>query len=208
MKKASANKRIQWFHTTVQANGFPNVPLLCERFSISESQAKRDIRFLKEHLGAPLQYDALHRGYRYTEGFSLPIAITESNDETFSGLLAGTGEQDYISGELTSDQADVTFLQLQIPYTAVLEISDKLAVAELKSYIRHAKDASGKLRKNFYKCEFHSVERFLGILLSVDADIRIISPKWLRERLVNAAERILKTNTFEEDPEDDDDFEG
>ena len=204
MKKASANKRIQWFHTTVQANGYPNVPLLCERFGISESQAKRDIRFLKEHLNAPLQYDALHRGYRYTEGFSLPVAITESNDESFSGLLAGTGEQEYISGDLLSENADVTFLQLQIPYTAVLEISDKLAVAELKSYIRHAKDASGKMRKNYYKCEFHSVERFLGILLSVDADIRIVSPKWLRERLVNAAERILRINAVsdEEDEED------
>lgn len=203
MKKTTANKRIQWFHTTVQANGFPNSTLLCERFEISLSQAKRDIRYLRETLGAPLEYDPLHRGYTYREPFSLPVAVAASNDESFSGLLAGAGEADYLSGEFTVDNADVTFLQLQIPYTAVLEIPDKLAVAELKSYIQHARDNSGKLKKNCYKCEFHSVERFLGTLLTVDADIRIVSPKWLREKLVGSAERILRMNAPLDEVEED-----
>ena len=192
MKKASADKRIQWFHTTVQSGGFPNSALLCERFGISTAQAKRDIRFLREKLHAPLLYDALHRGYTYDAPFSLPVALAASNDESFSGLLANAGDD--LSSDLAAENADMTVLQLQIPYTTVLEISDKLAVAELKSYIRHAKDASGRLQKNCYKCEFHSVERFLGILLSVDADIRIVSPDWLRERLVRSAERILRMN--------------
>ena len=203
MKKATANQRIQWFHTTVQAGGFPNSTLYCERFRLSLSQAKRDIRFLRDTLKAPLEYDSLRRGYFYSEPFSLPVAIAASNDESFSGLLANVGDDDYLAGEFSVENADMTVLQLQIPYTAVLEIPDKLAVAELKSYIQYATDSSGKLRKNFYKCEFHSVERFLGILLSVDADIRIVSPKWLRERMVSAASRILRMNsTVEEDDEE------
>ena len=198
MKKVSAEKRIQWFHTTVQSGGFPNSALLCERFGISTAQAKRDIRFLRAALGAPLQYDALHRGYTYNKAFSLPVALATSNDENFSGLLVNAGDE--LFQDTAVDHADMTVLQLQIPYTAVLEIRDKLAVAELKAYIRHAKDSSGKLQKNCYKCEFHSVERFLGSLLSVDADIRIVSPDWLREKLVCAAERIIRINAHS--PED------
>ena len=194
MKKASANKRIQWFHTTVQANGFPNSTLLCERFRISLSQAKRDIRFLREVLNAPLQYDALRRGYTYSEPFSLPVTVTTSNDETLNGLLPSVEETDYLPDSDIGESANITLLQLQIPYSAVLEISDKLAVAELKSYIKYEKEASEKLSKNCYKCEFHSVDRFFGALLSVDADIRIVSPKWLRDKLVNSAKRIVRLN--------------
>ena len=183
MKKTSANKRIQWFHSTVQANGYPNSTLLCERFGISLSQAKRDIRFLRDVLSAPLAYDALHRGYVYSSPFSLPVTVTSSNDETLSGLLP-----------TLDDDLGITLMQLQIPYSAVLEISDKLAVAELKSYIRYEKDPEKKLPKSCYKCEFHSVDRFFGALLAVDADIRILSPDWLREKLVTSAERILRLN--------------
>lgn len=196
MRKTSANKRIQWFHSTVQASGYPNSTLLCERFGISLSQAKRDIRFLRDILSAPLSYDPLHRGYVYDSPFTLPITITASNDETLNGLLPiGDDEIDSFSDVDSGDGLGITLMQLQIPYTAVLEISDKLAVAELKSYICYEKDSSKKLRKNCYKCEFHSVDRFLGALLAVNADIRILSPKWLREKLVASAERILRLNS-------------
>jgi predicted DNA-binding transcriptional regulator YafY len=203
MNKAKSSKRIQWFHTTVQANGYPNSSLLCERFGISVTQAKRDIAFLRDKLKAPLRYNPLYRGYEYAEAFSLPVALTASNDEHFSGLLAAAGEDDSRFEEAPFENADMTVLQLQIPYTAVLEIPDKLAVAELKSYIRHTHGKSRKLQKNHYTCEFHSVERFLGILFSIDADIRIVSPDWLRERLVRSAERILKINSPAEETESD-----
>ena len=203
MKKASANKRIQWFHKTVSSGGYPNTTLLCERFHISLSQAKRDIHFLKETLNAPLAYNAAQRGYYYTSAYSLPVAATATNDESFSGLVATAGAADNPALEFCADHADVTFLQLQIPYTAILEIPDKLAVAELKSYVHHAERASKELRKNCYKCEFHSVERFLGILLSIEADVRIVSPKWLREKLIASAERILRMNPPIEDDDDE-----
>lgn len=196
MKKASANKRIQWFHSTVQANGYPNSTLLCERFGISLSQAKRDIRFLRDVLSAPLSYDPLHRGYMYDSPFTLPVTVTTSNDETLNGLLpTGDDEIDSFSGTDTGDTPGITLMQLQIPYTAILEISDKLAVAELKSYIRYEKDSSKRLLKNCYKCEFHSIDRFFGALLAVNADIRIVSPKWLRQKLVASADRILRLNS-------------
>ena len=42
--------------------------------------------------------------------------------------------------------------------------------------------------------EFQSVEMFIGIIMSFDSDIKIISPDWLREKMLSAAEKIIKNN--------------
>jgi hypothetical protein len=42
---------------------------------------------------------------------------------------------------------------------------------------------------------------FLGLLLASEADIAIVKPAWLRERLVSAARRVLRNNDFEESEE-------
>ena len=77
---------------------------------------------------------------------------------------------------------------MQIPYSATVEIKNKLTALELSTYIV-AKEARDR-----YVCEFHSIEKFIGILLSLDADFRLIEPYWLRERIVRAARRVLENN--------------
>ena len=72
---------------------------------------------------------------------------------------------------------------------AELFIPDKLAALELRNFV-----TSSKPRKHLYICEFHSVELFLGIIMSLNAEIKIISPAWLRERAISSAEKILKSN--------------
>ena len=77
---------------------------------------------------------------------------------------------------------------MQLPYSAVLEIHDKITVMNLHSFI--VKEERG----HRYRCEFPSIELFLGIIMSTGAEIRIESPDWLREKLVEFAERILDSN--------------
>ena len=84
---------------------------------------------------------------------------------------------------------------MQLPYTAVLEIRDGLTVMSLRSFI-----VSDEPRHR-YVCEFPSVELFLGVIMSMDADIKIISPDWLRLKLIDFAERILNNNRIP--PEED-----
>ena len=84
-------------------------------------------------------------------------------------------------------------LQMQIPYTATVEIKNKLTALELSSYI------VAKQPKERYVCEFHSVEKFIGLLLSLDSDFRLIEPYWLRERLVRSAKRVLENNEEKEE---------
>ena len=92
--------------------------------------------------------------------------------------------------------ADTSIVQTQLPYNATIEIPDKLTVIELRSFI------ISKEGRNRYICEFHSVERFLSVIMSLESDIRVISPYWIRDRLVRMARRVLANNDTESDQSD------
>ncbi len=178
----SANTRIQWLHKKIANLYYPNAMRLSERFNISHRQAQRDVDYLRKKLGAPLAYSLEHKGYYYTEQYSLPLVLSSDNDESLSELA------DNMSG--ASLQAESTFVQMQIPYTATLEISDKLSVLSLKNFI------ISREPRNKYICEFHNVEQFLSVLITLRSDFKIIEPMWIRERLVKLAENIIKNNKF------------
>ena len=88
--------------------------------------------------------------------------------------------------------ADQSIIQMQLPYSATVELSNKLAAIELSQYI------IARLPGNRFACEFHSIEKFIGLLLSLESDFRLIEPEWLRDRLVRAAQRVLKNHTTED----------
>ena len=178
----SANTRMQWLHKKIANKYYPNAMRLAERFKISHRQAQRDVDYLRKQLGAPIEYSLEHKGYYYTEQYSLPLVLTSDNDDSLTELA------DSVSG--ASMQAENAFVQMQIPYTATLEIPDKLAVLSLKSFI------ISKESRNKYVCEFHNVEQFLSVLITLRSDFKIVEPFWIRERLVKMAENIIKNNKF------------
>ncbi len=181
--KNAAEVRIQWLHKKIANMYYPNAMRLAERFGISHRQAQRDVDYLKKNLGAPLEYSSEHRGYYYTEQFSLPFVVSSDNDDALSELV------DTISG--AEMNAENTFVQMQLPYTATVEITDKLAVISFKAFI------ISKESRNRYICEFHNIEQFLGAFITLRSDAKIIEPFWLRERLVRMAENIIKNNKFD-----------
>ena len=176
----NASIRIQWFHKKIMEMSYPNAMRLAERFHISHRQAQRDVDFLVRKLGAPLVYNAEHKGYAYSEPFALPIVITSDNDERFP---TAPGQD-----ELSLFGAESGVIQLQLPYTATIELGDKLTALELSNYI------ISRRGENRYVCEFHHIERFLSVLLTTDSDVKLIEPDWLRDKLIAAARRVLKNN--------------
>jgi predicted DNA-binding transcriptional regulator YafY len=172
----NADKRIQWLHKYIVNMRYPTASRLAERFGISHRQAQRDVTALREEYGAPLAYSADRRGFYYTEEFSLP---TYTKDES---------EFDYVEAVTQGLAPKEESLQLQIPYSAVLRIPDKLTRLELSRFI------VGEESRGNYVCEFHSIEMFLGLVLAAEADITILKPEWLRKRLIQSAERVLRNN--------------
>jgi predicted DNA-binding transcriptional regulator YafY len=181
----SAPNRIQWLHKYIVEMRYPNASRLSERFGISHRQAQRDVDSLRNDYGAPLAYSAEHRGFYYTKEFSLPTYTVAANEYDYVEAVTG----------VTDHAAKQEILQMQIPYSAVIHIPDKLTRLELQRFI------VGEEKRGHYICEFHSIEMFLGLLLASEADIAIVKPAWLRERLVSAARRVLRNNDFEESEE-------
>lgn len=180
----NANTRIQWLHKKMTMNSFPNAQRLAERFGISHRQAQRDLDYLRRELGAPVAYDNSRKGFFYTHPFVLPVLFSSDNDDLYIPEIFNAKNQDLA--------ADESIIQMQIPYSATVEIQNKLTALELSAYI------ISKEAKNRYVCEFHSIERFIGLLLSLDSDFRVIEPFWLRERIVRSAKRVLNNNETNE----------
>jgi predicted DNA-binding transcriptional regulator YafY len=178
MSAEFAVERIRWLHKRIKDGYFPNAKRLAERFGISQRQAQRDVDHLRTELGAPLEFCRLRKGYRYTDDFELGASIEQGDSDDYVDLFAAAE-----AGE--NDEA----VQMSIPYTAVLEVSDKLAALGLGRFVKSR--AAGS---NRYNCEFHNVGFFLGALLAAEAKITVVEPTWLRERLCDALERLAEAN--------------
>ena len=177
----NANIRIQWLHKKLTMKSYPNAQRLAERFGISHRQAQRDFEYLRRELGAPIAYDNSRKGFYYEESYVLPVILSSDNDDLYIPEIFNVHSKQELA-------ADESIIQMQIPYSATIEIKNKLTALELSNYIV-AREPHDR-----YVCEFHSVEKFLGMLLSMDADIRIVEPYWLREKILRSAKRVVENN--------------
>lgn len=185
----NAYTRIQWLHEQIRAFRYPNAQRLSERFGVSHRQGQRDLRYLREELGAPLAYAADRRGFYYTDDFFLPVYIRNVGEGDYIDLL----DTQIAQSAEPLDPAHPHYVQLQIPFTATLHISDKLARMSLDRFI--VSDTGNQS----YLCEFTHVDLFLSAILMLDSDVRILSPAWLRERLVAIAQRVIENNQDKEE---------
>ena len=160
---------------------YPNAQRLAERFGISHRQAQRDFEYLRRELGAPIAYDNSRKGFYYEESYVLPVLLSSDNDDVYIPEIFNVHSKQELA-------ADESIIQMQIPYSATVEIKNKLTALELSNYIV-AREPHDR-----YVCEFHSVEKFLGMLLSMDADFRIVEPYWLREKILRSARRVVENN--------------
>ena len=177
----NANIRIQWLHKKLTMKSYPNAQRLAERFGISHRQAQRDFEYLRRELGAPIAYDNSRKGFYYEENYVLPVLLSSDNDDLYIPEIFNVHSKQELA-------ADESIIQMQIPYSATIEIKNKLTALELSNYIV-AREPHDR-----YVCEFHSVEKFLGLLLSMDADFRIVEPYWLREKILRSARRVVENN--------------
>lgn len=173
--------RIQWLHKKICEEAYPSAIDLANKFSISRRQAQRDVDKLKTQLKAPIIYSHTKCGYYYSEEFTLPYMREFENDSDLHDVISSMREI-----EIT--KAERGMLQLQLPYTAILHIPDRTTMLEFRSLITE------DLPQKNYRCEFQSIELFLGILISSGTNIKIIEPEWLRERLIELAKNAINNN--------------
>ncbi|MBQ2241712.1 MAG: hypothetical protein II319_06195 [Clostridia bacterium] len=179
-----AVERIIWLHKRIKDGYYPNAMRLSERFGISHRQAQRDCDYLRRKLEAPVAFDRSKQGYYYTENFSLPDSIRVEDPRDISNIVA--------LADMLGDDGEST--QIGIPYSALLQIPDKLVALELAPFVTRRVGSKGR-----YICEFQNIRLFFGALVASDADIRIIEPAWLREDFCRSLDKLRMANTCEEE---------
>lgn len=181
-----AIERIIWLHKRIKDGYYPNAMRLSERFGISHRQAQRDCDYLRSKLEAPIAFDRSKQGYYYTESFSLPDSIRVEDPRDISNIVA--------LADMLGDEGEST--QIGIPYTALLQIPDKLVALELAPFVTRRVGAKGG-----YICEFQNIRLFFGALIASDAEIRIVEPDWLREDFCRSLDKLRAANAEEEKTE-------
>jgi predicted DNA-binding transcriptional regulator YafY len=83
----TALPRIYTIDAEIASGKYPNSDGLARLCETSVSTISRDIEFLRDQLSAPIEYDALNRGYYYTKKtFRLPAGFTSADDLLALGM--------------------------------------------------------------------------------------------------------------------------
>jgi predicted DNA-binding transcriptional regulator YafY len=59
--------RVMEIHKILRAGGFPNCSTLAREIEVTTKTIQRDVSFMRDQLGLPLEYDAVRHGYFYSE---------------------------------------------------------------------------------------------------------------------------------------------
>ncbi|MFP3043754.1 WYL domain-containing protein [Treponema primitia] len=83
----TALPRIYLIDKEISTGKYPNTKTLSQKYETGTATISRDIEFMRDRLGAPIEYDYFERGYYYTEKtFRLPAAFTSAEDMLALGM--------------------------------------------------------------------------------------------------------------------------
>jgi predicted DNA-binding transcriptional regulator YafY len=83
----TALPRIYHIDREIALGKFPSTAELAREYETSVSTISRDIAFMKYRLDAPIEYDALHRGYYYSKpNYRIPAGFTTAEDLLALGM--------------------------------------------------------------------------------------------------------------------------
>ena len=82
-------------HQSLQSGKFPNASTLAREIEVATKTIHRDIEFMRDRLGLPIEYDSARTGYRYTGEVSAFPNIQISEGEIFALVVAEKALQQY-----------------------------------------------------------------------------------------------------------------
>ncbi len=82
-------------HQKLKAGAFPNCRNVADELEVSTKTIQRDIDFMRERLGLPIEYDQLHFGFAYTEPVANFPAVEVSEGELVALFVAQKAMEQY-----------------------------------------------------------------------------------------------------------------
>lgn len=88
-------ERMLRIHHQIQSGKFPNAAKLARELEVSSKSIHRDLEFMRDRLGLPLEYDKSRFGYFYTQEVSAFPTLQITEGELFALLVAEKALQQY-----------------------------------------------------------------------------------------------------------------
>ena len=88
-------QRMLHIHAAIQGGGFPNAADLSEELEITSRTVYRDMDFMRDRLGLPIEYSGSKRGFYYTQEVGSFPSMQISEGELFAMLVAEKALQQY-----------------------------------------------------------------------------------------------------------------
>lgn len=87
--------RMLQIHAALQGGGFPNCSKLAQSLEVSTKTIHRDLEFMRDRLGLPIEFQSSRNGYCYTEEVDSFPTLQISEGELFALLVAEKALQQY-----------------------------------------------------------------------------------------------------------------
>ena len=82
-------------HQQIKSGKFPNASQLATELEVSTKSIHRDVEFMRDRLGLPVEYESRRYGYHYTQEVSSFPTVQISEGELFAMLVAEKALQQY-----------------------------------------------------------------------------------------------------------------
>ena len=79
----------------IRAGKYPNCLTFAEQWEVSQKTVQRDIDFLRDQLGAPIEYDRRRKGFYYADSSWFLPALSLSEGDLFDLLVASRALEQY-----------------------------------------------------------------------------------------------------------------
>jgi predicted DNA-binding transcriptional regulator YafY len=80
--------RIYFIDKKIASGNYPNTRQLAEEYETGTATISRDIEFLRDRMGAPIEYDSSRRGYYYSDkSYRLPGAFSRAENILALGMV-------------------------------------------------------------------------------------------------------------------------
>ena len=88
-------ERMLRIHQAIQQQQYPNASTLAQELEMSTKSIHRDLEFMRDRLGLPLEWDGHRKGYHYTEEVSSFPALQITEGEIVALVVAEKALQQY-----------------------------------------------------------------------------------------------------------------
>ncbi len=88
-------ERMLRIHAALRKGGYPNASRLAADLEVATKTVHRDIAFMRDRLGLPIEHDPSRNGYRYTEEVDSFPSLQISEGELFALMVAEKALQQY-----------------------------------------------------------------------------------------------------------------